>query len=121
MSFLGNLLWIIFGGLISAISWFIAGILWSITIIGIPIGIQCFKIAGLMLCPFGKDVVYSDNIGSILLNILWLIFSGIALAAEHIIIGLTLCITIIGIPFGLQHFKLAKLAFMPFGTEIYKN
>ena len=112
MGCLGNLLWFIFGGALSGLSWCLAGCLWCITIIGIPVGMQCFKFAGLSFFPFGKEVQYGGGAGSFLLNILWLILSGLPLAIEH-------CVTIIGIPFGLQHFKLAKLALMPFGAEVY--
>lgn len=118
MNIIGNILWIILGGWISALSWCFFGVLWCITIIGIPIGIQCFKLASLSFLPFGKDVVYGGNNFSFLVNILWIIFSGIALATEHFFIGCLLCLTVIGIPFGMQHFKLAKLALMPFGTSI---
>ena len=109
MNFLGNLIWLIFGGLVGAISWFLAGCLWCITIIGIPVGLQCFKIAGLSLWPFGKQVVYSSSSMSLIVNIIWLIVSGLPLAIGHFISGLLLCITIIGIPFGRQSFKLAQL------------
>lgn len=121
MSFLGNLLWIIFGGLLTAAGWFIAGCLWSITIIGIPVGKQCFKFAGLSLAPFGKEVINEGGAGSCLLNILWWIFGGLELAVWSAVAGIALCITIIGIPFGLQQFKLAKLALMPFGARIIKK
>ncbi|MCI8797231.1 MAG: YccF domain-containing protein [Dorea sp.] len=119
MGCLGNLLWFIFGGFISGLSWTFAGCLWSITIIGLPVGIQCFKLAALSFFPFGKEVVYGGGSGSFLLNIIWLIVSGFWLAVEATAIGILLCITIIGIPFGLQQFKLAKLALMPFGTTIH--
>lgn len=118
MSFLGNIIWFICGGFVSCISWLLAGVLWCITIIGIPVGIQCFKIAGLSLFPFGKEVEYGGGAGSLILNILWIIISGVPLAIESLILGIVCCITIIGIPFGLQHFKIAKLALMPFGTVI---
>ena len=118
MSVLGNILWFIFGGFINGLSWLLAGCLWCITIIGIPIGIQCFKIAGLTFFPFGKEVDYGGGLGSFILNIFWILLSGIPLALEHLVCGLVLCITIIGIPFGLQQFKLAKLALMPFGARI---
>ena len=118
MRVLGNILWLIFGGFINGLSWLLAGCLWCITIIGIPIGIQCFKIAGLTFFPFGKEVDYGGGLGSFLLNIFWILLSGIPLALEHLVCGLILCITIIGIPFGLQQFKLAKLALMPFGARI---
>ncbi|MDE6924547.1 MAG: YccF domain-containing protein [Acetatifactor sp.] len=118
MSCLGNLLWFLFGGFISGLSWCLAGILWCITIIGIPVGTQCFKFAALSFFPFGKEVTYGGGAGSLILNVIWLIVSGLPLALEHLAIGLVLCITIIGIPFGLQQFKLAKLALMPFGATV---
>lgn len=118
MSCLGNLLWFIFGGCISGLSWMLAGCLWCISIIGIPYGIQCFKFASMSFFPFGKEIVYGGGTASFIVNIIWILISGIPLAIEHLTIGCLLCITIIGIPFGLQQFKLAKLALMPFGTRI---
>ena len=118
MGCFGNLLWFIFGGCISGLSWCLAGCLWCITIIGIPVGVQCFKFASLAFFPFGKEVIYGGGVGSLLLNIIWLLVSGIPLALEHLALGIVLCITIIGIPFGLQQFKMAKLALMPFGTMV---
>lgn len=118
MSCLGNVLWFVFGGFISGLSWSLAGILWCITIVGIPVGVQCFKFAGLSFFPFGKEVQYGGGAGSLLLNIIWIVLSGLPLALEFTVLGVIFCITIIGIPFGLQMFKLAKLALMPFGSEI---
>lgn len=118
MSCLGNLIWMIFGGLGGAISWLLAGCLWCITIVGIPIGLQCFKFASLSFAPFGKDVVYHTTSLNFIVNVLWLIFSGIPLAIGHLFSALLLCITIIGIPFAKQSFKLAGLALRPFGAEI---
>ena len=118
MGCLGNLIWFFCGGLWQGLSWGLAGILWSITIIGIPIGQQCFKLATLAFFPFGKDVEYGGGTLSFLANILWMIFSGIPLALVAVFNGLLLCITIIGIPFGLQCFKIAKLALFPFGARI---
>ena len=80
---------------------------------------QCFKFASLSFFPFGKEVRYGGGPVSLLVNIIWLIVSGLPLAVEHAILGCALCVTIIGIPFGLQHFKLAQLALMPFGAEVY--
>lgn len=117
MTFLGNVLWIIFGGLESCLSWLVAGLLCCLTIVGIPIGMQCFKIAQLSLFPFGKQVVRTGGAVSFLANLIWLIV-GIPLALFHLIWGVLLCITIIGIPFGLQFFKLAGLSLCPFGAEI---
>ena len=119
MGCLGNLLLFIFGGFLSGLSWCAAGLLWCITIVGIPVGVQCFKFASLSFFPFGKEVRYGGGAGSMILNIIWLIVSGIPLALEHLALGALLCITIIGIPFGMQQFKLAKLALMPFGSEVY--
>lgn len=118
MKTIGNLFWFIFGGLIMGATWVLAGLFWCITIIGIPWGVQCFKFAKLSLFPFGKEVRYGGGAGSLLLNIIWILITGVPMAVESAIIGLVFCITIIGIPFGKQCFKLAKLALMPFGTEI---
>ena len=118
MSILGNILWFICGGLLSGLSWVLAGCLWCISIIGIPIGLQCFKFAGLALFPFGKEVVYGGGAVSLIANIIWLIVSGIPMAVGNAVAGLICCITIIGIPFGKQFFKIAKLSLMPFGAEV---
>ena len=118
MKFIGNLLWFIVPGLIGGLTWFIIGLLWCVTIIGFPVGFQCFKFAGLSFFPFGKEIVFSDSIGNVLLNILWLVFGGIELAIMYCVFGILCCATIIGIPFGLQCFKIARLAIMPFGADI---
>ena len=118
MGCLGNLIWFICGGALSGLSWCLAGCLWCITVVGIPVGIQCFKFASLSFFPFGKEVVYSGGTGSFLVNMIWLLVSGLPLALEHFVIGIALCVTVVGIPFGLQQLKLAKLALMPFGAEI---
>jgi len=99
-------------------AWGVAGILWCITIIGIPIGRQCFKLASLAFTPFGKDVRYGGSAPSVIANIFWLLISGVPLAMIAAVNGLILCCTIIGIPFGLQCFKIAKLALMPFGATV---
>ena len=118
MSCLGNLLWFVFAGFWRGLGWLLAGVLWCISIVGIPIGMQCFKFARLSFCPFGTEVVYGGGAGSLLLNLIWILVSGIPLAVGTAVNGLLLCITIVGIPFGLQCFKLAKLALMPFGTNV---
>ena len=120
MTILGNILWLILGGFINALLWVIAGLLWCVTVIGIPVGVQCFKIAHLSLCPFGKEVNYEGGAGSFLLNVLWFIFGGLEIAIPTFLWGVILCITIIGIPFGKQFFKLAKLALCPFGAQVDK-
>lgn len=119
MRFIGNIIWIIFGGLLGAIAWSLAGLLLCITIIGIPFGLQCFKIAGFVLWPFGRVIILGNfGAGGLIFNIIWLLVFGWEFALGHLVIGLIFCLTIIGIPFGLQHFKLAQLGLIPFGAEI---
>lgn len=119
---LGNVLWVIFGGLFSAIGWFLAGCICCITIIGSPIGTQCFKFAKLVLCPFGKKIYYGNmGSGSVILNVIWVLLCGIELALASVVMGIACCLTIVGIPFGLQHFKFAMLALTPFGAEIHEG
>ena len=118
MGLLGNIIWFICGGFWQGLSWTLAGILWCVTIVGIPIGMQCFKFASLAFFPFGKDIRYGGGPVSLLANIVWLIVSGVPLAVAAALNGLLLCITIIGIPFGLQCFKQAKLALLPFGAVV---
>ena len=121
MNFLGNLIWFLCGGAATGLLWCISGILWSITIIGIPIGKQCFKISRICFSPFGKVIRYAGGNGSFLLNLLWISFTGWALAVEAASIGLFYCMTILGIPFGRQYFKIAKLALMPFGAKMIRR
>ena len=118
MGCLGNILWFIFGGLISGLSWCAIGVLWCITIVGIPIGKQCFKFARLSAAPFGKDIRFGGGAPSFIANILWIILLGWENAVYCAAMGVVCCCTIIGIPLGLQYFKFAKLAFMPFGSEV---
>ena len=118
MRFLGNLLWFVFGGLFSGLAWIFSGVIWCVTIIGIPYGLQCFKFASLSFWPFGKEVRYGGGAMSTLANIIWLIFFGLPMALGNALIGLLWCITIVGIPFGKQFFKIAKLSLTPFGAEI---
>lgn len=121
MRLLGNILWFLCAGLWGALGWILAGCLWCITIIGIPIGKQCFKFAKLQAFPFGKEVVYGGGSVSVLANIIWIIVSGLPMAIADATIGVLWCITIIGIPFGKQCFKMAKLDLMPFGAKIVKK
>ena len=118
MSLIGNILWFIFGGFFSGLSWALSGIIWCITIIGIPYGRQCFKFASLSFAPFNKKVSYGGGAISFLANVIWIIFFGIPMAIENVIFGFCWCVTIIGIPFGLQFFKIAKLSLAPFGARI---
>ena len=121
MNFIGNILWIILGGLIISLYYALMGLLFCITIVGIPFGVQLFKLAGFALNPFGHEVVSGPNDTgclSILMNIIWIVFGGIEIALMHVGLGIALCVTIIGIPFGLQHFKMSLLALVPFGKRI---
>ena len=119
-----NLLWLGFGGIFTAIEYLVASLLMMITIIGIPFGMQTLKMASLALWPFGKTVRSGERSGGclyILMNVLWIFLGGIWICLSHLAFGVVLCITIIGIPFGLQHFKLAGLALTPFGKDIVSD
>ena len=121
MRLIGNLLWIILGGLISALSWVLTGCLWCVTVVGIPVGLQCFKLSSISLNPFGKEIIYEGGAISFILNVFWFIFGGLEMALINFLIGLLLCATIIGIPFGKQFFKIAKLALRPFGATVERE
>lgn len=124
MNSLGNLLWMLCGGLIIAIEYTITSILMMITIIGIPFGVQTLKMADLALWPFGRDTrttSISTGCTYTLFNLIWIVVGGFWIFITHIILGLLCMITIIGIPFCRQHFKLASLALTPFGREIYNK
>jgi uncharacterized membrane protein YccF (DUF307 family) len=120
MSTIGNIIWILTGGIAGAILWCTAGLLLCVTVVGIPFGIQCFKIASLQLAPFGRRIV-SDPGGvvmGVLGNIVWVILCGWVLAAAHVTMGLIFAVTVIGIPFAIQSFKLAALSLAPFGKRV---
>lgn len=121
MKTIGNIIWVLFGGFMIALEYFIAGFLMMITIIGIPFGIQSFKLGILALWPFGTKVVDDkSSVGclSLVMNIIWIIIGGFWIALTHLFWGIIFCITIIGIPFGKQHFKLIHLALFPFGKKV---
>jgi len=121
MKFLGNIIWLVFGGLLIAIEYCMAGLALMITIVGIPFGIQALKLAILALWPFGSHVTDGENSGgclSVLMNVIWILIGGIWICLSHLLFGLLFCITIVGIPFGRQHFKMAALALTPFGKTI---
>lgn len=118
MKVLGNILWFVFGGFISGLGWILSGLMWCITVIGIPYGIQCFKFAKLSFFPFGKEITYSNGAISFLVNVIWLFLNGWWMALINFVIGCLWCVTIIGIPFGRQFFKIAKLSLAPFGAKV---
>ena len=118
MKVIGNILWFLLGGAILGLSWLLVGLLWCVSIIGIPVGVQCFKLAGMSFFPFGKEIRYGTGGGSVVLNILWILLGGLELAIGEALAGVLCCITIIGIPFGRQHFKLARLALTPVGATV---
>lgn len=121
LKLLGNIIWILLGGIEIAICYFVGGLLLCLTILGIPFGIQLFKLGAMAMWPFGSVVVAAPATGgctTIFFNILWFLVGGIWLAVTHFVLGILYCITLIGIPFGKQHFKLASLALSPFGKGI---
>jgi Predicted membrane protein len=118
MKFIGNIVWLILGGMVIALVYYILGLLFCLTIIGIPFGFQLFKFGTFSLWPFGTQVIEGkDSIGctNLFMNILWIILGWWEIALMHLFFGFILCITIIGIPFGMQHFKMAGLSLLPFG------
>jgi uncharacterized membrane protein YccF (DUF307 family) len=124
MRILLNLLWIIFGGgFIIWIEYMLAGVILCITIVGIPFGVQCFKIAGIGLLPFGKNIQRDPNVRffGTLGNVLWFLFAGLWIFISHVGLAIALAVTIIGIPFSVQHLKLALLALWPFGSVARAN
>lgn len=115
-----NLIWLVVAGIELAIAYVIAGVLLMVTIVGIPFGIQAFKLAGFALWPFGKAVVRTKTPGVVAAigNLLWVVLAGWWLALAHILTGILLCLTIIGIPMGIANFKMTRLALAPFGREV---
>lgn len=120
MKTIGNILWFLLRGGIISLLWFVAALLCFVTIIGVPLGIQCSKFAGFVLYPFGRSIEYSRKMGHFLVNILWIMLCGWEIAIVSFSIGLIWCITIIGIPFGVQSIKLSQLSNMPVGAEVVK-
>ena len=120
LNFLSNVIWILLGGIWLWLAWCICGIVLCITIIGIPFGVQCFKVAGVSLLPYGKQVI-TDYSKHPIANVLWLVILGWEMALFHLFIGVLNCITIIGIPRGIQCFKITKMALFPFGSVATKG
>ena len=118
---IGNILWVVLAGIWLALGYVVSGLLLCITIVGIPFGIQAFKLAQLSLWPFGRTAVPARASGGgleVAFNVLWLIFFGWELFLAHLLAGALLCLTVIGIPFGVQAFKLSVLSLWPFGREV---
>lgn len=121
MSLILNIIWFVIVGWWSAIAWLLLGLLWCITLIGIPVGKQCFKFAKMSAVPFGKDIEFSNSTGKFLLNVIWIIFGGFEMALGYLASGVALACTIIGIPLALQCFKLVKLSLLPLGAKIVRK
>ena len=131
MSLILNILWFIFGGFISGLAWLLAGVLLAITIVGLPWSAAAFRIAGFSFAPFGRHVVPRQavtgrgDLGTgplgFLGNVIWVVLAGWWLALHHVVLGIGLMVTIIGIPFGLQHLKLALISFAPIGQDVVEG
>ncbi|AQQ72535.1 Inner membrane protein YccF [Limihaloglobus sulfuriphilus] len=124
MAFVLNLIWFILGGLVLCITWFLGGLIMCITVIGIPFGVACFRIAGFIAFPFGKDIIDARLLGekritgTALMNFLWIVLAGIWLAISHAIAAVLCFITIIGIPLAVIHARMARVSFAPLGKRI---
>ena len=121
MSCIGNVIWLIFGGFFAGIGYIIAGLLVSITIVGIPFGQQAIKLGIATMSPFGKELVLTEKASEpnyVLLNIVWAVLFGWEIAVAHLVSALVLAITIVGIPFAQQHIKLLPISLAPFGREL---
>ena len=121
MNFIGNIIWLVFGGFIAGMGYIIGGLLVCLTIIGIPFGLQAIKLGIATMTPFGKEFIATDKaatLSRVVFNILWAVLFGWEIAIAHLVHGLILAITIVGLPFARQHFKLIPIAVAPFGREI---
>lgn len=121
MKTLGNLIWLLFGGILIAIIYYMVGLVMCVSIIGIPFGIQLFKLGTYSLWPFGHELIYKPQEPgclTLMMDIIWIMFGWWEIALLHLGFGLLFCITIVGIPWGMQHFKMAFASLIPFGKEI---
>lgn len=124
MRLLGNLIWFVFGGLVMGLGWWVAGVIAAITIIGIPYAVAAFRIGTFSFWPFGREIADAPAVSEtdrtiiLIANIVWIIFGGLWLALGHLLWALLFAVTVIGIPFAMQHVKLARLSLMPFGKTI---
>ena len=124
MNLIGNIIWVVFGGLLLSLGYLFGGLVLCLTIVGIPFGVQIMRLGMFALWPFGCEVKPTDNVMGclpVLMNVLWIIFGGIEVALTHLTLGVAFCITIIGIPFGLQHFKLMMYSLLPFGHRVVRR
>jgi len=120
MNLLLNLVWLICGGLLIALAYALGAVLLCITIIGIPFGIQCFKLAALAVAPFGQEIREKEPPGgavAVIMNIIWILLPGLELAVTHLVLAMAFGITIVGLPLALQHLKMTRMALLPFGFE----
>lgn len=121
MSLIGNIIWLIFGGFMSGIGYIIGGLGICVTIIGIPFGIKAINLGIASFTPFGKEVIakpHADDLLTTIFNIIWIVFFGWGIALSHLLWGIILAVTIVGLPFAKQHFKLMILALLPFGRDL---
>ncbi|NIM71129.1 MAG: YccF domain-containing protein [Xanthomonadales bacterium] len=121
MNLLLNIVWIVFGGFLIALAYTLGAVLLCITIIGIPFGIQCFKLALLAIAPFGQEIREKEPPGgalAVVMNVLWIILPGLELAVAHLVLAAFFAITIIGLPLAAQHLKMTRLALLPFGFRV---
>lgn len=128
MAFIGNLLWFVFGGgFLSWLLWVLAGLLLALTVVGLPFAKAAFRISVFAAFPFGHQLIdgrllgYERIAGTGFVNVLWCVLAGVWLSVSHVLEGLACCTTLVGIPFGLAHFKLAQVAFAPLGKVIVPN
>ena len=121
MNAVGNIFWLLFGGIIIALLYYLVGLVMCVSIIGIPFGVQLFKLGTYSLWPFGHELVDGPNepgCVSVLMNLIWILTGWWEIAILHLAFGLLFCITVVGIPFGIRHFKMALASISPFGMEI---
>lgn len=124
LNLIGNIIWLIFGGLLSGVIYILGGLLLCLTIVGIPFGLQAIKNGKAVFAPFGKEPVELENSNSclrIVFNVIWVIFFGWEIALVHLVHAAVLAVTIIGIPFAIQHIKLIPVSFAPFGRDLRKK
>lgn len=120
MTLLLNLLWFVLGGFVAGLAWVVFGVVLACTVVGIPFAVAAFRIAGFAAWPFGRTLVNVERpmLGTGLANVLWLVFAGVWLWLAHVIVGIGYCLTVIGIPFGFAHFRLAAVSLAPLGKRV---